>query len=657
MRPIGNNSGAEVTGVVEPDQQISAPSPAASVTKNRIRSSNTGRFEDIIAAAPVRATALVKDSMSNDSAALDLPKQIAAVAASANSFLSAQKLFAELLQNKLQCDFVGWLNASTGKIGQPDRLEKLAGTEEPPEHGLTVCKAAIAAVATVQQPAGNRTVLATPVRGSNGACLVAVFQSSSSQQTPTAIELIGSRLSEFLVREQLQQTVSDSLNSAALVELVSLVSSESSQNKATQRLADELQRHLSAEEVFVGVCPSNQPASRLSNVSNSTEFDKFSDSTRFVEAVMQESIARSAASVWPAAEGSNRHALLAHQQFAEHQRLAAVTATPLRSETGDVVGSIVATFADVGDASVAAMKFLHAGSRSIGTTVQAVRRTHQSPFDSWKQKVSHLLASQKFTTAAVAVCVAAAALLIPMDYRVRCETELQPVSRRYIAAPFDAPLEKCNVDPGDIVEQGQLLAVLDGKELRWEAAGLRADIGKASKEHNTFLSQKEFGDAAIARHEIDRLTNRSELLAERERNLEIRSPVNGVVVAGDLRETEGVPLETGQSLFEVAPLERLVLEVAIPEEDIRHVSLGMVIRLRLDSMPSETVEATVLRIHPKAELREHQNVFIAEAEISNEELLLRPGMKGTSLISTGRRALGWNLFHKPVAHAIGWLGW
>jgi len=128
-------------------------------------------------------------------------------------------------------------------------------------------------------------------------------------------------------------------------------------------------------------------------------------------------------------------------------------------------------------------------------------------------------------------------------------------------------------------------------------------------------------------------------------------------VAGDLKDTEGVPLETGQSLFEVAPLDRMVMEVAIPEEDVRHILPGMTVRLRLDAKPSETLDATIVRMHPKAELRDHENVFIAEAELDNSQHELRPGMRGQAKVSTGRRMLGWTLLHKPTAHIVGWLGW
>ena len=130
-----------------------------------------------------------------------------------------------------------------------------------------------------------------------------------------------------------------------------------------------------------------------------------------------------------------------------------------------------------------------------------------------------------------------------------------------------------------------------------------------------------------------------------------------MVVSGDHREAEGVPLEAGQSLFEIAPLERMVIEICIPEEDIRHVADGQIVRLQLDADPEAILEATIRRIHPRAELRDNENVFVAEAELQNEELRLRPGMRGTAKVITNRHLLGWNLFHKPWAHVLGWLGW
>lgn len=320
------------------------------------------------------------------------------------------------------------------------------------------------------------------------------------------------------------------------------------------------------------------------------------------------------------------------------------------------VGALVAAFDDLENGQ-RAQNFLFASERGIATAITSTTQATQGYLAKVASGFRRLLKTAKFKIAMACAGIATAAMFVPMDYRVTCDSELQPVFRRFIAAPFDAPLEECLVEPGDIVEANQLLTLLDGRELRWELAGLRADLAKAVKEHNTHLSAQEFGEAAIARHEIDRLENRSALLAQRTQNLEIRSPIAGVIVAGNLKETEGVPLETGQSLFEVAPLDRMVVEVAIPEEDIWHVQPNMVLNLRLDALPSETVEATILRIHPRAELRDHENVFVPEAELDNSDKRLRPGMRGDAKVSTGSHFLGWNLFHKPVAYVVGWLGW
>ena len=425
--------------------------------------------------------------------------------------------------------------------------------------------------------------------------------------------------------------------------------------------------------MLLGICPDDTTACRLAVSSEVANSDRFSDATRITEAAFQESIARSTASIWPTGDSNNRHALLAHQQFADKVSADSVVGCPLRTATGANVGAILVTFGAVPgtDYPRAAevppeqqviragntLGFLRAGERSIANALNVQSRSFNSLTRLIRTALRNTLTVKLARTAGIVTAVVTAILLIPMDYRVKCELQLQPVSRRFVAAPFSAPLKKCFVEPGDIVHENELLARLDGRELKWKLAEIRADVGKARKEYNTHLSDQEFGLAAIARHELERLENRAALLAAREENLEIRSPMAGVVVAGDLRDTEGVPLETGQTLFEVAPLNRMIVEIEIPEEDVRHVSSNMELTFHLNAMPGDIFQTQVLRIHPCAELRNHENVFVAEAELDNSSKTFRPGMKGLAKVSTGTRPIGWNLFHKPVAHLTGWLGW
>ena len=234
---------------------------------------------------------------------------------------------------------------------------------------------------------------------------------------------------------------------------------------------------------------------------------------------------------------------------------------------------------------------------------------------------------------------------------------MEPVTRRYVAAPFAGPLEKSLVDTGDIVEEGQLLARMDGRELRMELSSTRADLHRAAKERAGHLAMLSSGRAEIARFEVDRLQARHELLEHRERNVEIRSPIAGVVVSGDHEDAEGIMLDIGQTLFEIAPLDRMVVEVGIAEDDFAYVRPGMPVTIRLDAFPLRRFNATLESIHPRAELRDNQHVFVGEVRLDSSEIAFRPGMQGTARIKAGRFPLGWNLFRRPLTKLVAWLGW
>ena len=188
-------------------------------------------------------------------------------------------------------------------------------------------------------------------------------------------------------------------------------------------------------------------------------------------------------------------------------------------------------------------------------------------------------------------------------------------------------------------------------------AGVDAEQQRASKERDTNLAKQDIGAAEISRYDVERLKTRRKLLTHRSENLEIRSPINGLVITGDLKKSEGVPMKTGDRMFEIAPLDQMLVEVAIPEPDIRHITVGQEVSVTLDAFPGETLTGKLRRIHPRSEVRDESHVFIAEVELPNPQGRLRPGMKGTADIVVGQRMLGWILLHRPLEAALLRLGW
>jgi multidrug efflux pump subunit AcrA (membrane-fusion protein) len=247
-------------------------------------------------------------------------------------------------------------------------------------------------------------------------------------------------------------------------------------------------------------------------------------------------------------------------------------------------------------------------------------------------------------------------MLVPLPYKIRCNAVLEPSQRRFAVAPYEGLLERSLVETGDVVAQDQTLAVMDGKELRWELAGLAADRDRAAKQRDVSLAAHEIPDAQLAEMEVQRLDYRIRLLKYREDHLEIKSPIAGVVLVSKSENAERLPVQVGDALFEVAPLSPLKLLIDVPAEDVAFVKLGQEVQLRLDAYPEQAVVGTITKIRPRSEIRDEQNVFVAEILLNNPQRSFRPGMDGKAKVIAAQRPLGWILFHKAYDKALGWLG-
>lgn len=273
-----------------------------------------------------------------------------------------------------------------------------------------------------------------------------------------------------------------------------------------------------------------------------------------------------------------------------------------------------------------------------------------------RAKYAALSAKGKQACWAIALAMGVTFFAVPLPHRVQCRCEIQPVTRRYIAAPYEGRLETALVEPGDFVEKGQVLARMDGREIRIELSELEFEYKGATKQRDQALANNEHAAAQIALNEMKRLQARRELFEDRLNHLEIRSTTTGVVLSGDPTKLEGSRLTIGKTLVEVGPLDNMIVELAIADEDVAHTRVGQSVRFRLASMPQRKFQGVVKRIHPRSELRESQNVFIAEVDVEASSDL-RPGMQGKAKIHAGHKSLAWILFHRAIDQLRFRIGW
>ena len=134
----------------------------------------------------------------------------------------------------------------------------------------------------------------------------------------------------------------------------------------------------------------------------------------------------------------------------------------------------------------------------------------------------------------------------------------------------------------------------------------------------------------------------------------LTSPIDGVIVRGDFSQALGAPVDTGQVLFEVAPLEsyRVVLEV--DEFDVAGMETGKSGQLIIAALPGSTFAVSVQKVIPVTVSSEGRNYFLVEATLDQPSLLLRPGMEGVAKVTVGQRKLIWIWTHGLVERLTVW---
>ena len=553
--------------------------------------------------------------------------------------------------------------AAQGQVALEGVLHPIAGlpeltTKSFREYALAACQDRQTRAGRIGRPPTQLLVSVPITTASSPEVLLALFLSPSAPPDvlTTVVELAVSTLALYDLRAGAVALDREVAATAALVDLAARVQSAANTTAAAQTLCDEGARHLGVLQMAIALTRPGQPGCRLAAVSRGEGSVSPEKRESFLEAALDECLLRGEVGIWPPPPGAARHSLATHKQLALRWNAESVVSVPLRTHAGETVGAWIA-IARHPDQALATAGFMQAAAPLMGAALRTLQRGERGRMARAWDRFTDSLRHRKGQLVTLSVVLLAAGLCVPLPYAVRGGCEVHPVTLRYVAAPFDARLLHAEVEPGDEVQAGQVLARLDGEEIRWELSGATAEVDRAAKERDGHLADKEINAAQVSRLEMARMTAKATVLRQRSEQLEIRSPVAGVVISGDLRKAEGAPLSTGQTLFEIAPLEEMVLEIGIPEEDIGHVVIGQSVEAVLHALPDRTWTGSIERIHPRSELVDQDYVFVAEVKFANEHGLLRPGMKGRAKVQTAAHPLGWNLFHKAVDQVRFWIGW
>lgn len=507
-----------------------------------------------------------------------------------------------------------------------------------------------------QSPAG--WIVAAPCGVSSQATQRALVTLSTQAVAlnPPSLLLLEGAAAEYAaaeVQQQLADSERDLAHTAGVVELVERLSGCRSLIEISQRLAGELAAMFTNCQVCVGRRVRAGVPVRIEAQAGGTISTTVEVSAAFA-AVLEETLFRRRLCVWPAESPQDEAGLLMHRQYAtEHSGAWLVSVSLVAAGVEELALLVVGTDALQ---RVTTARFLAAASAPIATVVGTLQRAQRGPGQRLYHRIRRAAAERRVWAWSAVAALSVLALAAPVPHRIECDCAIEPVVRQFVAAPFGAPLEASLVRPGDEVTSGQLLARLDGREVRWELAGVEADLQRAARERDGHMAQHDSGAARLSELQMERLQLQRTLLEHRSEQLEIRSPLGGLVISGDLDQAIGAPLKIGQVMFELAPLDRVVVELKIPERDVPFALVGQPVRFWLESQPDEPRVGSIARITPRGEIIDGASVFVAEMPFDNHAAWLRPGMRGTARIDVGECRLGWRLFHRAWEAARIWFG-
>ncbi len=455
----------------------------------------------------------------------------------------------------------------------------------------------------------------------------------------------------FLWRQQCMAEAQQKLMLRETLELLDTSQQGASAGTMGAIMCNELQRRFNCTRVSIGLV--QRDFIRLAAVTGADEIDRNAPAVECLEEAMEECAAQDVEIVYPPpasaeADSAQRRVTRAHEDLSRKFGPAAVLSLPLRVE-GDLVGVVVLEREARDPFPAGAVPLLRLVAETIGPALWTRRLADRGVLAVTRDRLLDLgtaIVGPRHTGAkliGMLILLALIGTLIPVPSRVSASAEVRATVTRTIVAPYTGYLASATVQPGDSVEEGQVLATMDTGDLTLEIAETQARYDSLSQQHDEALQRGDNGKARSFEAQQAEAGAHLDMLKDHLSRAQIRSPVTGLVGKGDLRQFVRAKVDPTQPLFEIVSREQRAIAY-IEERDVERVhppnpspQLGYLVSR---SRPGAKVPVKLIRVNPAAEVVRGKNVYQAELELvgpleADASEWLRPGMTGTIKLDDG----------------------
>ena len=197
---------------------------------------------------------------------------------------------------------------------------------------------------------------------------------------------------------------------------------------------------------------------------------------------------------------------------------------------------------------------------------------------------------------------------------------IQPYIKNNIVPQTAGRITKINVEIGDKVRKGQVLAEIDKTQLnqaQLQLSNAEIELGRLKALYEAGGLSKSDLDAVelqynVAKTQVENLIENTTLL----------SPIEGVITARNY--DVGDMYAMAAPIFTVEQIKPVKLLVAISESDYSKVKKGDSVSIKAEAFPDLTFDGKIERIYPTIDPT--TRTFTSEVIVPNNFSTLRPGM-------------------------------
>ena len=214
---------------------------------------------------------------------------------------------------------------------------------------------------------------------------------------------------------------------------------------------------------------------------------------------------------------------------------------------------------------------------------------------------------------------------------------LLPFEEVHLAPQAPGRIEKINVEIGDNVKQGEVVAHMDRTNLNQAYVNLmklKADFKRLDTLKKTRSIADQQYDQMKSAYEIAEITYQSLL-----ENTQLKAPFSGVVSGKYFEDGEiysGSPVATvgKPAILSIVQINYLKALIGISANYYPLITAGLKAEVSADLYPDLKLTGEVFRIYPTID--NITKTFTVELKIRNESLKLRPGMFAKIKLNLGR---------------------